>query len=198
MAQTVKRLPITQETQVQSLGWEDLLEKEMATHSSILGWKIPWMVEPGRLQSMGSQRDRNNWATSLLSLLFLINFPNMHINTSLTKYRKTLWLKYILLFVYLYWYNFWRLMTRKKKIKIHTAIRQTTKQYFLMNIWTKYQNIMHWVIFERRYVFKVVKEKNLPNKNTLSANLSFKMEKEIRTFQKNQKLSELVTTSLAL
>ena len=54
MAQTVKRLPTMQETQVQSLGREDLLEKEMATHSSILAWKIPWMVEPGRLQSMGS------------------------------------------------------------------------------------------------------------------------------------------------
>ena len=45
-----------QETQVQSLGWGDLLEKEMATHSSILAWKIPWTEEPGRLQSMGSQR----------------------------------------------------------------------------------------------------------------------------------------------
>ena len=56
MAQMVKRLPKMQETRVQSLGWEDLLEKEMATHSSILAWKIPWMVEPGRLQSMGSQR----------------------------------------------------------------------------------------------------------------------------------------------
>ena len=55
-AQTVKRLLTTQETRVQSLGREDLLEKEMATHSSILAWKIPWMVEPGRLQSMGSQR----------------------------------------------------------------------------------------------------------------------------------------------
>ena len=45
-----------QETQVQSLGQEDLLEKEMATHSSILAWKIPWTEKPGRLQSMGSQR----------------------------------------------------------------------------------------------------------------------------------------------
>ena len=54
MAQMVKRLPTTQETQVQSLGWEDLLEKEMATHSSILAWKIPWMEESVRLQSMGS------------------------------------------------------------------------------------------------------------------------------------------------
>ena len=56
MAQTVKRLPIMQETWVQSLGWEDPLEKEMATQSSILAWKIPWTEEPGRLQSMGSQR----------------------------------------------------------------------------------------------------------------------------------------------
>ena len=56
MAQTVKRLPTMQETRVQSLDWEDLLEKEMATHSSILAWKIPWTGEPGRLQSMGLQR----------------------------------------------------------------------------------------------------------------------------------------------
>ena len=56
MTQTVKRLPIMQETRVRSLGWEVSLEKEMAAHSSILAWKIPWMEEPGRLQSMGSQR----------------------------------------------------------------------------------------------------------------------------------------------
>ena len=48
----VKRLPTMRETQVRSLGWEDLLEKEMLTHSSTLAWKIPWMEEPGRLQSM--------------------------------------------------------------------------------------------------------------------------------------------------
>ena len=52
----VKRLPTMRETWVQSLGQEDLLEKEMAIHSSILDWKIPWVEEPGRLQSMGSQR----------------------------------------------------------------------------------------------------------------------------------------------
>ena len=52
----VKHLPTMQETQVQSLGWEDLLEEEMAPHSSTLAWKIPWMEEPGRLQSMGLQR----------------------------------------------------------------------------------------------------------------------------------------------
>ena len=49
MAQTVKRLPTMQETRVRSLGWEDPLEKEMATHSSTLAWKIPWMEERGRL-----------------------------------------------------------------------------------------------------------------------------------------------------
>ena len=56
MAQRVKRLSTMRETRVQSLGRDDLLEKEMATHSSILAWKIPWMEEPGRLQFMGSQR----------------------------------------------------------------------------------------------------------------------------------------------
>ena len=56
MAQMVKHLPAMWETQVQSLGQEDPLEKEMATHSSTLAWKIPWTEEPGRLQSMGSQR----------------------------------------------------------------------------------------------------------------------------------------------
>ena len=57
VAQIVKRLPTMWETQVQTLGQEDLLEKEMATHSSILAWKIPWMEEPGRLQSRESESD---------------------------------------------------------------------------------------------------------------------------------------------
>ena len=56
MAQRVKFLPAMRETQVRSLGLEDPLEKEMATHSSILAWKIPWTEEPGGLQSLGSQR----------------------------------------------------------------------------------------------------------------------------------------------
>ena len=53
---SVKNLPVMQEAQVRSLSQEDPLEKEMAAHSSILAWKIPWTEEPGRLQSMGSQR----------------------------------------------------------------------------------------------------------------------------------------------
>ena len=56
----VKRLPAMWETWVQSLGQEDRLEKEMATHSSTLAWEIPWTEEPGRLQSMGSQRVGHN------------------------------------------------------------------------------------------------------------------------------------------
>ena len=59
----VKHLPTMQETQVPFLGWEDLLEKEMATHSSFLAWKIPWKEEPGRLQSMGSQRVGHDFVT---------------------------------------------------------------------------------------------------------------------------------------
>ena len=76
VAQTVKSLPAMQETQVQSLGREDLPEKEMATHSSILAWKIPWTEEPGGLQSMGSQRvDMTDalhfhFVSKVMSLLF--------------------------------------------------------------------------------------------------------------------------------
>ena len=56
----VKDLPAMQETQVRSLDWEDPLEKEKATHSSTLAWKIPWTEEPGKLESMGSQSVRHN------------------------------------------------------------------------------------------------------------------------------------------
>ena len=61
----VKSLPAVQETRAQPLGHEDPLEKEMATHSSILAWKIPWTEEPGGLQSMGSQRVAHDCTTSL-------------------------------------------------------------------------------------------------------------------------------------
>ena len=60
VAQTVKRLSTMRETRLRTLGWEDPLEKEMATHSSTLAWKIPWTGEPGRLQSIGSQRVRHD------------------------------------------------------------------------------------------------------------------------------------------
>ena len=65
VAQTVKPLSTMREIQVRALGWEDPLEKEMAIHSSTIAWKIPWTEEPGRLQSMGSQRVGHDWETSL-------------------------------------------------------------------------------------------------------------------------------------
>ena len=66
MAQMVKNLPAVQESQAPSLGQEDPLEKEMATHSSILAWEIPWAEEPGRIQSMGSQRVGHDLVTNTL------------------------------------------------------------------------------------------------------------------------------------
>ena len=73
VAQMVKRLSTMLETWVRSLGWEDPLEREMAIHSRTIAWKIPWTEEPGRLQSMGSQRVRHDWATSF-SLFFILSF----------------------------------------------------------------------------------------------------------------------------
>ena len=64
VSQKVKNLPKMQESQVQSLGWEDTLEKEMANHSSILAWRIPWIEEPGGQQSIGFQSVRYDEATN--------------------------------------------------------------------------------------------------------------------------------------
>ena len=76
----VKCLPAMRETRVQSLDWEDPLEKEMATHSSTHAWKIPWMEKPGGLQSMGLQRVGHNWATShspWTSIFLFIYWPSI-------------------------------------------------------------------------------------------------------------------------
>ena len=87
-----------QETQVQSLGQEDLLKKEMVTHSRTLAWKIPWIEELGRLQSIGSQRDGDDWTTSL-SLSF---FPFFGAHAYRIKY---------LFFKYEFIYFNWKLIT---------------------------------------------------------------------------------------
>ena len=81
------------EIQVWSLGWEDLLEKEMATHSSTLAWKIPWMEKPGRLQSVRSQRVGHDWATSLQLqgiLIFILSFPGHSVVKNLPANAKDL------------------------------------------------------------------------------------------------------------
>ena len=67
VAQRVKNLPAMQETRIQSLGWEDPLEMEMATHSRIFSWRIPWTEEPGRLEYMGSQRVGHDRVTNTLT-----------------------------------------------------------------------------------------------------------------------------------
>ena len=79
MAQMLKNLPTVQETQVQSLGRKDPLEKRMATHSSILDWRIPWTEERDRLQFMGPQKVGQDWATNtftFLSPIFYLSFPD--------------------------------------------------------------------------------------------------------------------------
>ena len=80
VAQLVKNLPAVQETRVWSLSWEDPLEKEMATHSGILAWKISWTEKPGGLQSMGLQRVGHDWATNTNALFinYLINLKSVH------------------------------------------------------------------------------------------------------------------------
>ena len=98
VAQVVKCLLVMQETRVQSLGWEDPLEKEMATHFSTLAWKIPWTEEPGRLQSMGLQRVGHDWATSLS--LWVQGFPGGASGKELTcpcrwhkRHRSDIWVE---------------------------------------------------------------------------------------------------------
>ena len=91
VAQMIKHPTAMWETQVWFLGWEDPLEMEMATHSSTLAWKIPWMNEPGRLQSTGSQRVGHNWATSLTHSRFVIAFLPRR------KHLLISWLQYVVL-----------------------------------------------------------------------------------------------------
>ena len=89
VAQMVERLPTMRETRVQSLGQEDLLEKKMATHSSILAWKIPWTEEPGRLQSMGVTKSQTR----------LINFTSLH---SINNIHSVLVCVCVCIYIYIY------------------------------------------------------------------------------------------------
>ena len=86
VAQRVKNLPAIQETWGQFLGQEDSLEKGMATHSSILAWRIPWTEEPGGLQYMGSQRVRHDWVTNIFVYQSIIKQNNSLLFFQLCKY----------------------------------------------------------------------------------------------------------------
>ena len=78
VAQMVKNLLAMQETWVQSLGWEDPLQKGMATHFSLLAWRTPWTEEPGGLQSMGSQRVWHDWVTNIFTFICFIHIYPLH------------------------------------------------------------------------------------------------------------------------
>ena len=83
----IKNLPVIQETQVWSLGWEDAMEKGMATCSSILSWRLPWTEEPGGLQSVGSQRIGHDWV-SISALLTMPKPLTVWITINCGKFRK--------------------------------------------------------------------------------------------------------------
>ena len=83
VVQTVKNLPAMQETWFQSPGWEDPLQKGMATHSSILAWRITWTEEPGGLQSMGLQRVRHNWHNTFIICISSVQFSGSVVSDSL-------------------------------------------------------------------------------------------------------------------
>ena len=107
VAQRLKHLPGMQETRVRSLGQEDPLEKEMATHSSTVARRIPWREEPGGLQSMGSQRVRQDWATSLTHSLTAIRKPVLSstLNPFPPRATKVVSLRSVTLFTdYLRWF----------------------------------------------------------------------------------------------
>ena len=92
VAQMIKNLPAKQETQVQSLGWEDSLEKGMETHYSILVWQIPWTEEPDGLQSMALERVRHDWVTDTFTLLrWYSNYPKRQsgISQAIKKSKRT-------------------------------------------------------------------------------------------------------------
>ena len=89
--QTVKNLPTMWETWIWSLGWEDPLEKEMATHFSILALRISWPEEPGRLQSMCSQRDRHDWATVREKCTMEMKINTVRVLVEPRKSRTTCW-----------------------------------------------------------------------------------------------------------
>ena len=123
VAQRLKRLPDMWETSVRSLGWEDPLEKEMATHSSTLAWRILWREEPGRLQFMGLQRVGHDWATSLsLSLsmsLTMLKPLTMWITTHCGKLLKR-WEYQTTLPV------FWETCMQDKKQQLELNMKQQT------------------------------------------------------------------------
>ena len=149
-----KRLPAMQETWVRSLGWEDPLEKEMATHSSILAWRIPWTEDPDRLQSMGSQRVRHNWATSL-SLSLSIQSMLFNHGGSENRYEQLNWIgnnwKFILKLVMLPLTL--PAIEQQRHIKLSLLRLWSPLSYFLAILW-KDTKILHFFYSNGIYAYK--------------------------------------------
>ena len=115
VAQMIKYLPAMQETQVRSLGREDPLEKEMATHSTILAWKIPWTEEPGGLQSMGLQRVGHDWATNTSTLYSCLKWLILYYMNCTSIKKKFKWLHLWLKCLECWWvYSLWWGNSREK------------------------------------------------------------------------------------
>ena len=114
VGEMVKNLPVMQETQVPSLGWEDPLEKGMATHSSAPVWRIPWTEEPSGFQYFRSQRVSHNWVTNIFT--FLLTFHTLLPFFCLGKKERQRWeLDYMFVFVCIYTRNYERICKKNKK-----------------------------------------------------------------------------------
>ena len=131
LAQRFKCLPAMRETRVWSLGWEAPLEKEMATHSSILAWRIRWREEPSRLQSMGSQRVGQDWATSL-SFRLHHRIANQIINTLTEIKTGYIWLFNYIPDTYFYFYR----TTTNRYFCTFTSVFTHTQTIPLQLIWS--------------------------------------------------------------
>ena len=127
VVQKVKHLPAMWKIHVRYLGWEDPLEKEMATHSSTLAWKIPWTEEPGGLQSMGSQTVGHDWATSLSF------FPSKTKNYTVLLMRKYEEVKLVFKYWDLNTLKFNHIFTSKSSLEIVPEIN-CMKDFFLVNV----------------------------------------------------------------
>ena len=135
----VKCLPAMQEIQVRSLGREYPLEKEMATHYSTLAWKIPWMEKPGELQSLGLQRVRHDWVTSLSPFTFHLFGTLLFFRWSSGCWQFDLW------FLYLFW-------NQLEHLEVHDS-RLLAKE-FLISLWERWVWSYTFNFLQRMYLKK--------------------------------------------
>ena len=116
----VKNLPARQETWIQSLGWEDSLEKGMATHFSTLAWRIPWTEEPGGLQSMGSHRVGYDWATDIEYTCIKTDISSsLEGNT----YISHCWFFFMFFFFFRIYYREGRKLFLNKKLELYYPVQ---------------------------------------------------------------------------